>query len=96
MNIYPLNDKVVLKKINIEPKSPGGIVLTNSYEKSNRGEVIAIGKGKYMENGNIKPIEVKVGDIVIFNDNYGIKVEKINNEEFLILSESDILAIIKE
>ncbi|MCM0158298.1 hypothetical protein L7J86_00650, partial [endosymbiont of Metamasius hemipterus] len=59
-----------------------------------RGEVLAIGKGKLLENGNLIPLEVKIGDIIIFNDGYNIKTEKINDKEVLIMSENDILAII--
>ncbi|BBA85187.1 10 kDa chaperonin [endosymbiont of Sipalinus gigas] len=94
MKIRPLYDKVIIKRKDIESKSSGGIVLTGSSNKSNRGEVIAIGKGRILDNGDIKPLDVKIGDIIIFNDSYGIKTEKINNEEILIISESDILAVV--
>ena len=77
-------------------KSAGGIVLTGSAAaKSTRGEIIAVGKGRILENGTVQPLDVKVGDIVIFNDGYGVKSEKIDNEEVLIMSESDILAIVE-
>ncbi|BBA84773.1 co-chaperone GroES [endosymbiont of Pachyrhynchus infernalis] len=96
MKIRPLYDKVVLKRLDIESKSSGGIVLTGSAaNKSNRGKVLAIGSGRVLENGEIKSLDVKVNDLVIFNDGYGIKSEKIDGEEILILSESDILAIIE-
>ena len=82
MNIRPLHDRVIVKRKEVETKSAGGIVLTGSAAaKSTRGEV--------------KPLDVKVGDIVIFNDGYGVKSEKIDNEEVLIMSESDILAIVE-
>ncbi|MEH2755793.1 co-chaperone GroES, partial [Klebsiella pneumoniae] len=72
------------------------IVLTGSAAaKSTRGEIIAVGKGRILENGTVQPLDVKVGDIVIFNDGYGVKTEKIDNEEVLIMSESDILAIVE-
>ena len=80
MNIRPLHDRVIVKRKEVETKSAGGIVLTGSAAaKSTRGEVL----------------DVKVGDIVIFNDGYGVKSEKIDNEEVLIMSESDILAIVE-
>ena len=60
-----------------------------------RDEVLAVGNGRILENGEVKPLDVKVGDIVIFNDGYGVKSEKIDNEEVLIMSESDILAIVE-
>lgn len=95
MKIRPLHDRIIIKRKEVEDKSAGGIVLTGSAAgKSTRGEVLAVGRGRILENGNIKSLDVKVGDIVIFNDGYSVKTEKIDNEEVLILSESDILAII--
>ncbi|QJC30374.1 co-chaperone GroES [Enterobacteriaceae endosymbiont of Neohaemonia nigricornis] len=96
MNIRPLHDRVIVKRQEVESKSAGGIVLTGSAAgKSTRGEVIAVGKGRILDNGTVKPLDVKKGDIVIFNDGYNVKTEKIDNDEFLIMSESDILAIVK-
>ncbi len=95
MKIRPLHDRIIVKRKNIESKSSGGIVLTgSSVGKSTRGKVLAVGKGRILENGSVKKLDVKVGDIIIFNDGYGIKSEKIDNEEVLIMSESDVLAII--
>jgi len=95
MNIRPLHDRVVIQPQETESKSAGGIVLTGSAAgKSNRGKVLAVGKGKTLENGTIKKLEVKIGDIVIFNEGYGSKTEKFNNKEVLILNESDILAVV--
>ena len=97
MKIRPLHDRVIIKRKEVESKSAGGIVLTGSAAgKSTRGEVLAIGNGRILENGQVQPLDVKVGDIVIFNEGYGVKTEKIDNEEVLILSESDILAIVQE
>ncbi|QCI23070.1 co-chaperone GroES [Buchnera aphidicola] len=97
MKIRPLHDRIIVKRQEAESKSAGGIVLTGSAAtKSTRGEVIAVGKGRVLDNGNIKPLDVKVGDVVIFNEGYGAKVEKIDNEELLILTESDILAIVED
>ena len=96
MSIRPLHDRVILKRTEKETKSAGGIVLTGSAaEKSTRGEVIAVGKGRILENGEVRPLDVKVGDTVIFSESYGLKTEKIEGEEVLILSESDILAIVE-
>jgi chaperonin GroES len=96
MAIRPLHDRVILKRAEQESKSAGGIVLTGSAaEKSTRGEVIAVGNGRILENGEVKALDVKVGDTVIFNDGYGVKTEKLDGEEVLILSESDILAIVE-
>ncbi|MCP4946588.1 MAG: co-chaperone GroES, partial [Aestuariibacter sp.] len=64
-------------------------------EKSTRGEVIAVGNGRILENGEVKALDVKVGDTVIFNDGYGVKTEKLDDQEVLIMSESDILAIVE-
>jgi len=96
MNIRPLHDRVIVKRLEQESKSAGGIVLTGSAaEKSTRGEVLAVGKGRVLENGEVKPLDVKVGDTVIFNEGYGVKTEKIDGNEVLIMSESDILAIVE-
>ncbi|WP_026376179.1 co-chaperone GroES [Aestuariibacter salexigens] len=96
MAIRPLHDRVIVKREDQESKSAGGIVLTGSAaEKSTRGEVIAVGNGRVLDNGEVKALDVKVGDTVIFNDGYGVKTEKLDGEEVLIMSESDILAIVE-
>jgi len=96
MTIRPLHDRIILKRTEQETKSAGGIVLTGSAAaKSTRGEVIAVGNGRILDNGEVRPLEVKVGDTVIFSEGYGLKTEKIDGEEVLILSESDILAIVE-
>lgn len=96
MAIRPLHDRVIIKREDQESKSAGGIVLTGSAaEKSTRGKIIAVGNGRVLENGDIKALDVKVGDTVIFNDGYGVKTEKLDGEEVLIMSEGDILAIVE-
>lgn len=96
MSIRPLHDRIILKRTEQETKSAGGIVLTGSAaEKSTRGKVIAVGNGRILENGEVRALDVKVGDTVIFSEGYGLKTEKIEGEEVLILSESDILAIVE-
>lgn len=96
MNIRPLHDRVIIKRIEAESKSAGGIVLTGSAaEKSTRGEVLAVGNGRTLDSGEVKAMSVKVGDQVIFNEGYGVKTEKLDGQEVLILSENDILAIVE-
>jgi len=95
MNIRPSNDRIVVKRIAKTPTG-GGIALTGSAAlKSNHGEVVAVGKGRVLENGNIQPLDVNVGDIVIFNDSLDIKIEKVDGEELLIMLASDIIAFIE-
>ncbi|RLV60906.1 co-chaperone GroES [Parashewanella curva] len=97
MKFRPLHDRVIIEPLEVESKSAGGIVLTGSAaEKSSRGKVLAIGKGRILENGTVQPLDVEVGDIVIFNEGYGVKKEKMDGKEVLILSESDILAVVSE
>lgn len=97
MSIRPLHNRVIVKRKEQESKSDGGIVLTGSAaEKSTRGEVIAVGTGRITDNGDVKPLDVQVGDLVIFSDGYGVKTEKLDGEEVLIMSESDILAIVTD
>ncbi len=96
MKLVPLYDRVIVKPFEVESKSDGGIILGSAAVKSTRGEVLAIGQGRILENGNVAPLSVKVGDKVIFNEGYGTKKERIDGEEVIILSESDILAIVNE
>ena len=97
MTIRPLHDRVIVKRKDVEATSAGGIVLTGSaVDKSTRGEVIAVGTGRILDNGTVKPMAVKVGDVVGFNEGYASKKEKLDGEEVLILSETDILAVIEE
>ena len=93
MTLKPLGDRVVVKAIEEEEKTAGGIVLPDTAkEKPQKGEVIAVGTGKLLDNGERVPLEVKVGDKVIFAKYGGTEV-KLNGTEYLILRESDILAI---
>ena len=96
MSIRPLHDRVIIKREEAESKSAGGIVLTGSAaEKSTRGKVIAVGNGRILDNGEVRALDVKVGDQVIFSEGYGVKTEKIDGDEVLILSESDFLSIVE-
>ena len=94
MKFTPLHDKVLVKRTEEEEKSAGGIVLPGSAtEKPSPGEVIAVGPGKKSENGDVSPVGVEVGDTVIFGQ-YGGNEIKIDGEEYLILSESDIFGVV--
>ena len=94
MKFTPLHDKVLVKRTEEEEKSAGGIVLPGSAtEKPSQGEVIAVGPGKKSENGDVSPVGVAVGDMVIFGQ-YGGNEIKIDGDEYLILSESDIFGVV--
>ena len=95
MNIRPLHDRVIVERQEAESKSAGGIVLTGSAaEKSTRGIILAVGNVRILENGSVQPLDVKVGDSVIFAEG-NIKSEKIDGKEVLIMSEYNILAIVE-
>ena len=94
MNIRPLHDRVIVKRLEEETKSAGGIVLTGSAaEKSSRGEVIAAGNGRVLEGGEVRALEVRAGDTVLFGS-YVEKTEKIDGQEYLIMREDNILGIV--
>ena len=94
MKFTPLHDKVLVKRTEEEEKSAGGIVLPGSAsEKPSQGEVAAVGPGKKTENGDVSPVGVAVGDTVIFGQ-YGGNEIKIDGDEYLILSESDIFGVV--
>jgi chaperonin GroES len=95
MNIRPLHDRVLVRRMEEETTSAGGIVLPGSAaEKPNTGEVLAVGHGKILENGNVRPMDVKVGDKVLFGQ-YGGTSVKVDNEELLMMREEDIQAVIE-
>ena len=94
MNIRPLHDRVIVKRLEVETKSAGGIVLTGSAaEKSTRGEIVAIGNGWVLDSGERRALEVKVGDTVLFGSHVE-KEEKIEGEEYLIMREGNILGVV--
>lgn len=94
MNIKPLGDRVVIKVLEKEEKTASGIVLPDTAkEKPQQGEIVAVGSGKMLENGQRVPLEVKVGDKVIFSKFAGTEM-KLDGTEYLILSDRDILAVI--
>ena len=95
MNIRPLQDRVVVRRTEEETTSAGGIVLPGSAtEKPAQGEVIAVGPGKRQANGETQPVDVKVGDTVVFGK-YASNTVKIGDEELLILSENEIYGVIE-
>jgi chaperonin GroES len=94
MKIRPLADKVLIKRLEAETKTKGGIVLPDSAkEKPRRGKVLALGDGKLLDSGKRSEFQVKVGDLVLFTS-YGGTELKVDGEEVLIMDESDILAIV--
>ena len=96
MAIQPLGDRILVKLLEEEGKTAGGIILPDTAkEKPQEAKVIAVGKGRLLEDGTVKPLEVKVGDTVLFAKYSGSKVNH-EEKEFLILREDDILAVLKE
>jgi chaperonin GroES len=95
MNIRPLHDRVVIKRTEEDRTSPGGIVIPDSAaEKPIRGEVMAVGNGKILDDGNVRSLDVKVGDNVLFGKYSGTEV-KVDGEELLMMREDDIMAVIE-
>jgi len=96
MEIKPLGDRVVIKPLEAENKTKGGIVLPDTAkEKPQEGKVVAVGKGKVLDNGSVQPPEVKVGDKVLYGKYSGNEITTKEGEELLIMREEDILAIVK-
>jgi chaperonin GroES len=95
MKIRPLHDRVIIKRKEEERTSPGGIVIPDSAtEKPIKGEVVAVGHGKILENGEVRSLDVKVGDNVLFGKYSGTEV-KVDGEELLVMREEDIMAVIE-
>jgi len=96
MKIRPLYDRVVVRRKEEEEKTSGGILLTGSAkEKPNQGEVVAVGQGKLLESGELRPVSLKVGDQVVFGQYSGNNI-KIDGEELIILSETEIFGVIEK
>lgn len=94
MNIRPLHDRIVIKRIEEEQKTAGGIVIPDSAaEKPQRGEVVAVGNGKPLDNGEVRKPEVKVGDKVMFGKFSGTEI-KVDGDEVVVMREDDILAVL--
>jgi chaperonin GroES len=96
MNIQPLGDRVVVKPLEAVEKTKGGIVLPDTAkEKPQEGKVMAVGKGTVLESGKVEPLEVKVGDKVLYGKYSGTEITTKDGEELLIMKQEDILAIVK-
>jgi chaperonin GroES len=96
LKIRPLHDRVIIQRLEAEQKSPGGIVIPDTAaEKPIRGKVIAVGKGKILENGDVRPLDVKVGDHVLFGKYSGTEV-KVDGEDYLVMREEDVMAVIEK
>jgi chaperonin GroES len=94
MKVVPLNDKIVVKRLEAEDRTPGGIVLPDTAkEKPRQGKVLSLGEGKLLDNGKRAPFQIKEGDRVLFTSYAGNEVT-VNGEELLIMTEDDILAVV--
>jgi chaperonin GroES len=95
MKIRPLHDHILVKRVKEEEKTKGGIIIPDTAkEKPQEGKVVAVGKGKILENGKVAPLDVKKGNRILFSK-YGGNEVKIEGEEHLILREDDILGVIE-
>ena len=95
MAIRPLHDRVLVRRLEDEKKSPGGIVIPDTAaEKPMTGEVVAVGNGKLQDSGELRPLDVKAGDKVLFGKYSGTEV-KVDGEELLVMREDDIMGVIE-
>jgi len=95
MKLRPLHDRVIIKRLDAETKSAGGIVIPDAAaEKPIKGEVLAAGTGKIQEDGKVRPMAVKVGDIVLFGKYSGTEV-KVDGQELLVMREEDLIAVVE-
>ena len=95
MALRPLHDRVIIKRLEAETKSAGGIVIPDAAaEKPIKGEVIAVGSGKILEDGKVRPVGVKAGEKVLFGKYSGTEV-KVDGEELLVMREEDLMAVIE-
>ncbi len=93
MRIRPLQDRIVVKRLEGETKTKGGLIIPDSAkEKPIEGKVVAVGNGKVLKNGKVRPLEVHVGDVVLFGKYTGTEI-KIEGEEHVLLREDDVLAV---
>ena len=96
LKIRPLHDRVIIQRLEAETKSAGGIVIPDSAtEKPIRGKVMAVGRGKILENGDVRPLDLKVGDHVLFGKYSGTEV-KVDGDEYLVMREEDVMAVIEK
>ena len=95
MNIRPLHDRIIVRRLEEERKSAGGIVIPDTAkEKPVQGQVLAVGKGRILENGEVRPLDVKTGDKVLFGKYSGTEV-RVNDEELVVMREEDIMGVIE-
>ncbi|MGR9106323.1 MAG: co-chaperone GroES [Gammaproteobacteria bacterium] len=95
MKIRPLHDRVIVKRVEEERTSAGGIVIPDSAkEKPSQGEVIAVGNGKILDNGEVRKLDVKVGDKVLFGKYAGNEV-KVEGEDYIVMREEDIMGVVE-
>ncbi len=94
--VRPLHDRVIVRRLDEEEKSAGGIIIPDSAkEKPIQGKVVAVGNGKILENGEVRPLDVKAGDTVIFSKYAGTEI-KLDGEELLMMREDDLLGVIED
>ncbi|QOY93749.1 co-chaperone GroES [Massilia sp. UMI-21] len=94
MNLRPLHDRVIVKRLDQETKTASGLIIPDAAaEKPDQGEILAIGNGKVQENGSVRPLEVKVGDRVLFGK-YSGQAVKVDGQELLVMREEDIMAVV--
>jgi chaperonin GroES len=95
MNLRPLQDRIIVKRVEEEAKTAGGLFIPETAkEKPQRGEIVAVGNGKKTEDGKVLPLDVKVGDIVLFGKYAGTEV-KVDGSDYLMMREDDILAVVE-
>ena len=96
MDIKPLADRIVVRPLEAEEKTKGGIVLPETAkEKPQEGKIVAVGRGKISDNGQVQPMELKVGDRILYGKYSGSEITTKDGEELLIMREEDVLAVIK-
>ena len=94
MNLRPLHDRVIVKRLDQETKTASGLIIPDAAaEKPDQGEILAVGNGKVQENGQVRPLEVKIGDRVLFGK-YSGQAVKVDGQELLVMREEDIMAVV--
>ncbi len=95
MNLRPLHDRIVVKRLEQETKTASGIVIPDqAAEKPDQGEVLAVGNGKILEDGKVRPLDVKVGDKILFGK-YSGQTVKVGDHEYLVMREEDVFAVVQ-
>jgi chaperonin GroES len=95
MKLRPLHDRVIVKRLDVERKTSSGIVIPeNAAEKPDQGEILAVGKGKVGDDGKLRPLDVKVGNKVLFGK-YSGQTVKVDGEELLVMREEDLMAVVE-